>query len=169
MAAVDSAAVVGPADARECRVPVPSHAWRAARPDCRWTALLAAGAQRAAAGARAHRPCTQPHCCHPLAPHRCPAPAAAPAPQRRLLLITTVDIGGGASDRIEVHEGDAPEALAADFVARHGLPDGIVPALAAHLEDNIRDAAEAAAAAARSSAGGGAAAALRSKVRGHAA
>ncbi|KAI8463811.1 MAG: hypothetical protein J3K34DRAFT_135272 [Monoraphidium minutum] len=71
------------------------------------------------------------------------APEAAP-----LILITTVDIGEGRSDRIEVRYGDEPLELAAAFVERHGLPPSIIDALAQHLHDNLADVAAAAAAAA---------------------
>jgi hypothetical protein len=65
------------------------------------------------------------------------------AEEGRLILITTVDIGDGKSDKIEVRAGDDPLDLARDFVSRHGLPDAIVEALGQHLRDNLRDAAAA--------------------------
>ncbi|KAG2439667.1 hypothetical protein HYH02_010549 [Chlamydomonas schloesseri] len=68
--------------------------------------------------------------------------AAAPEPgAARVLLVTTVDIGGGASERIEVRQGEAAEDVARAFCSRHGLPDAIVGPLAAHLEENLKKAA----------------------------
>ncbi|KIZ00561.1 hypothetical protein MNEG_7400 [Monoraphidium neglectum] len=58
-----------------------------------------------------------------------------------LILITTVDIGEGRADRIEVREGDDPLDLARAFVQKHGLPAAITDALAQHLRDNLRDVA----------------------------
>jgi hypothetical protein len=55
----------------------------------------------------------------------------------RLLLVTTVDIGEGRSDRIEVRSCDDVEDVAAAFVAKHGLPTAIKSRLAAHLMDNL--------------------------------
>jgi hypothetical protein len=63
----------------------------------------------------------------------------SPRPQRAppLLLVTTVDIGEGRSDRIEVRQGDVPLQVAAAFVAKHALPPAVVPRLAMHLEENL--------------------------------
>lgn len=57
--------------------------------------------------------------------------------QRPLLLVTTVDIGEGKSDKIEVREGDEPMDVAQAFVVKHKLPQAIIPRLALHLEDNL--------------------------------
>lgn len=57
--------------------------------------------------------------------------------QQPLLLVTTVDIGEGRSDRIEVRLGDVPMDVAREFVIKHGLPPAIIPRLAVHLEDNL--------------------------------
>jgi hypothetical protein len=54
-----------------------------------------------------------------------------------LLLVTTVDIGDGKSDRIEVRQGDVPLEVANAFVTKHGLPTAVVPRLAMHLEENL--------------------------------
>lgn len=54
-----------------------------------------------------------------------------------LLLVTTVDIGDGKSDRIEVRQGDVPLEVANTFVTKHGLPTAVVPRLAMHLEENL--------------------------------
>lgn len=54
-----------------------------------------------------------------------------------LLLVTTVDIGEGKSDRIEVRRGDVPMEVAREFVVKHGLPPAIIPRLAVHLEENL--------------------------------
>lgn len=59
-----------------------------------------------------------------------------------LILITTVDIGEGKSDQIEVRQGDEPLDLARAFVVKHHLPSTIVEALAHHLHDNLREAAQ---------------------------
>ncbi|KXZ44639.1 hypothetical protein GPECTOR_64g133 [Gonium pectorale] len=59
----------------------------------------------------------------------------------RVLLVTTVDVGGGTSDRIEVRAGQNPEDVARAFCLRHNLPEGIVGPLAQHLEQNLRKAA----------------------------
>lgn len=54
-----------------------------------------------------------------------------------LLLVTTVDIGDGKADRIEVRQGDVPLEVANAFVSKHGLPTAVVPRLAMHLEENL--------------------------------
>ncbi|GLC61577.1 Glycosylphosphatidylinositol anchor attachment 1 protein [Pleodorina starrii] len=59
----------------------------------------------------------------------------------RVLLVTTVDVGGGTSERIEVRVGEVPEDVARAFCRRHNLPDAIAGPLAAHLEENLRKAA----------------------------
>jgi hypothetical protein len=71
-------------------------------------------------------------------------PGAEPIPEEgRLILITTVDIGEGNSDKIEVRAGDDPLDLAHAFVNKHALPEAVVEALAQHLHDNLRQAAAA--------------------------
>jgi hypothetical protein len=71
------------------------------------------------------------------------------AGRQPLLLVTTVDIGEGRSDRIEVRVGDVPMDVAREFVIKHGLPPAIIPRLAVHLEENLaKVAAQKAAAAA---------------------
>ena len=62
--------------------------------------------------------------------------AADPDP-RPTLLVTTVDIGGGRSARVELREGDHPVEAARAFCAAHGLPDSIVAPLAQHIWDNL--------------------------------
>lgn len=74
--------------------------------------------------------------------------------QQPVLLVTTVDIGGGKSDRIEVRRGDDPGDVARAFCSRHGLPPAIVAPLTGHLEDNLKKAAAAAAASAAGAAVG---------------
>jgi hypothetical protein len=56
---------------------------------------------------------------------------------RPLLLVTTVDIGAGRSDRLEIRRGDDPAEVAAAFAAKHNLPTAVIPRLAAHLRDNV--------------------------------
>jgi hypothetical protein len=58
---------------------------------------------------------------------------------RPTLLVTTVDIGGGAAARVEVRQGDDPADVARAFCARHGLPEAIVLPLAQHLEENLAE------------------------------
>ncbi|KAG2497694.1 hypothetical protein HYH03_004431 [Edaphochlamys debaryana] len=58
----------------------------------------------------------------------------------RVLLVTTVDIGGGLSERIEVRAGEDPIDVARLFCAKHGLPEAIIGPLAAHLDDNMKKA-----------------------------
>lgn len=62
---------------------------------------------------------------------------------RPLILVTTIDIAEGLSDDIEVRAGDEPRALAEAFIAKHGLPAGVVGALVDHLREHL-EAAEAA-------------------------
>ncbi|GBF98697.1 hypothetical protein Rsub_11411 [Raphidocelis subcapitata] len=78
------------------------------------------------------------------------SPLDSVAEEAALILVTTVDIGDGETDCIEVRQGDDPLELARAFVAKHTLPEGIVEALAQHLCDNLEEAAESA----RNSAGG---------------
>jgi hypothetical protein len=59
-----------------------------------------------------------------------------------LLLVTTVDIGDGQSDKIEVRQGDVPLDVAHAFVTKHSLPPAVVPRLATHLEENLLKVAE---------------------------
>ncbi|GBF97125.1 hypothetical protein Rsub_10136 [Raphidocelis subcapitata] len=81
-------------------------------------------------------------------------PVAEPIPEEgRLILITTVDIGEGNSDKIEVRAGDDPLDLARAFVHKHALPEAVVEALAQHLHENLRQAAAAQEAAWRRSGG----------------
>eukprot|EP00873_Tetraselmis_striata_P024111 jgi/Tetstr1/444375/TSEL_032265.t2 len=54
-----------------------------------------------------------------------------------VLLITTVDIGEGRSDRIEVRAGENTTDAARRFCAKHGLPDAVVEPLSRHLIDNL--------------------------------
>lgn len=61
------------------------------------------------------------------------------AEPRPALLVTTVDIGGGAAARVEVRQGDDPADVARAFCARHGLPEAIVMPLAQHLEENLAE------------------------------
>jgi hypothetical protein len=70
------------------------------------------------------------------------AAAAAAGEQPALILITTVDIGDGKSDLIEVRQGDEPMDLARAFVQKHSLPAAITEALAQHLRDNLREAGQ---------------------------
>ncbi len=53
-------------------------------------------------------------------------------------LITTVDIGEGRSERLEVRRGDDPAAVVRAFCGRHVLPDSVVGPLTQHVLDNLR-------------------------------
>lgn len=57
-----------------------------------------------------------------------------------MVLITTVDIGGGRSGKIEVRKGDEPQDAARAFCKMHGLPDSVVGPLTDHLLDHLRKA-----------------------------
>lgn len=54
-----------------------------------------------------------------------------------LLLVTTVELGGGRTGTVEVRAGDDPADIARAFCARHGLPDTVVAPLALHLKENL--------------------------------
>ena len=54
-----------------------------------------------------------------------------------MLLITTVDIGEGRSDKITVYAGDDTAVVAAAFVAKHGLPTAIQGPLEQHILENL--------------------------------
>ncbi|GAX82985.1 hypothetical protein CEUSTIGMA_g10412.t1 [Chlamydomonas eustigma] len=58
------------------------------------------------------------------------------------VLVTTVDIGGGKSDKIVIKRGDDPADLANAFCQRHKLPDGVLGPLTEHLLDNLRKASK---------------------------
>lgn len=60
--------------------------------------------------------------------------------ERPVILITTVDIGGGKSDKIEIKKGDDPAHAAQDFIDRHGLPATILGPLTQHILENLRKA-----------------------------
>lgn len=59
-----------------------------------------------------------------------------------IILVTTVDIGGGKSDKIEIRRGDDPADLARAFCDRHSLPEGVLGPLTEHLLDNLRKASK---------------------------
>lgn len=59
------------------------------------------------------------------------------AAARPVILVTTVDIGGGKSDKIEFRQGDDVEAVAREFIERHRLPPGIMSPLANHILENL--------------------------------
>ncbi len=58
------------------------------------------------------------------------------------VLVTTVDIGNGKSDRIEIRRGDDPADLALAFCQLHSLPEGVLGPLTEHLLDNLRKASK---------------------------
>ncbi|KAF5842487.1 hypothetical protein DUNSADRAFT_6731 [Dunaliella salina] len=62
------------------------------------------------------------------------------APQQELppvILITTVDIGGGKSDCIELRKGGDPTSAARTFCEKHSLPPHIIAPLTQHILDNL--------------------------------
>eukprot|EP00201_Polytomella_parva_P004719 CAMPEP_0175073044 /NCGR_PEP_ID=MMETSP0052_2-20121109/20299_1 /TAXON_ID=51329 ORGANISM="Polytomella parva, Strain SAG 63-3" /NCGR_SAMPLE_ID=MMETSP0052_2 /ASSEMBLY_ACC=CAM_ASM_000194 /LENGTH=814 /DNA_ID=CAMNT_0016340721 /DNA_START=84 /DNA_END=2525 /DNA_ORIENTATION=- len=59
-----------------------------------------------------------------------------------LLLVTTVDIGGGLSGKIELHRGDEPLDAAKAFCIKHNLPSTIVEPLTLHLIENLKKASK---------------------------
>ncbi|CAL5220772.1 g2838 [Coccomyxa viridis] len=56
----------------------------------------------------------------------------------RLLLVTTVDLGDGLTDKIELRAGDCPEEAAAAFCERNGLPETVIEPLRLHILENYR-------------------------------
>ncbi|EIE23420.1 hypothetical protein COCSUDRAFT_41669 [Coccomyxa subellipsoidea C-169] len=58
--------------------------------------------------------------------------------KRQLVLVTTVDIGGGLTDQIELYLGDRPEEIAAAFCKKNGLPDCVVQPLTEHICENYQ-------------------------------
>lgn len=63
-------------------------------------------------------------------------PAAKPT-KRPVVLITTVDIGGGKSDKIELRKGDEPADAAREFCTKHKLPPSIIGPLTQHILENM--------------------------------
>ncbi len=62
-------------------------------------------------------------------------PSGGPA-----VLLTTVDIGNGRSDKIEIRKGDDPAEVARAFCGKHGLPEAVLGPLTEHLLENLRKA-----------------------------
>eukprot|EP00983_Pelagomonas_calceolata_P038750 1136908-Pelagomonas_calceolata.AAC.4 len=54
-----------------------------------------------------------------------------------VILITTVDIGGGKSDCIELRKGGDPTSAARTFCEKHSLPPHIIAPLTQHILDNL--------------------------------
>jgi len=71
-----------------------------------------------------------------------PYKAGEKVDERPVVLITTVDIGNGKSDKIEIRKGDEPKDAALAFCNRHGLPTNIVGPLTQHILDNLRKASK---------------------------
>jgi hypothetical protein len=67
-------------------------------------------------------------------------PRSLPDNEKKIILLTTVDIGDGRSAKIEVREGEDPLVIAALFCQQNGLPDGIVGHLAVHILENLAQA-----------------------------
>ena len=66
--------------------------------------------------------------------------ASAGKDERPVILVTTVDIGGGKSDKIEFRRGDDPTDAAKAFCNKHGLPATIVGPLTHHILDHLKKA-----------------------------
>lgn len=62
---------------------------------------------------------------------------ASTVDERPVVLITTVDIGGGESDRIVMRRGDNAATAAREFVQRHGLSESVLDPLTKHMKDNL--------------------------------
>ncbi len=56
---------------------------------------------------------------------------------RAVLLITTVDIGGGQSEKIELRQGESPLDVARAFCQAHGISASVVAPLAEHITQNL--------------------------------
>eukprot|EP00955_Chlamydomonas_euryale_P102714 365441-Chlamydomonas_euryale.AAC.4 len=65
---------------------------------------------------------------------------ASPTKPPPTVLLTTVDIGGGRSDKIEIRKGDNPAEIARSFCERHSLPEAVLTPLTEHLLENLRKA-----------------------------
>lgn len=66
-----------------------------------------------------------------------PPPANTQDEQPPVILITTVDIGEGQNDTIELRKGGDPTSAARAFCEKHGLPPHIVAPLTQHILDNL--------------------------------
>jgi len=64
-------------------------------------------------------------------------PSSFPSPPTPLVLLTTVDVGGGRVESVTVSDGDDVEAAAEAFCAEHRLPEAVAAPLAAHLAENL--------------------------------
>lgn len=71
------------------------------------------------------------------------------SPPTPLVLLTTVDVGGGRVESVTVSDGDDVKAAAEAFCEEHSLPAAVVAPLAAHLAENLLAARRARAAARR--------------------
>ncbi|KAK9818631.1 hypothetical protein WJX74_005925 [Apatococcus lobatus] len=59
-------------------------------------------------------------------------------PERRTLLVTTVDIGDGRSDKVHLREGDSPLDAAKALCRRNGLPEEVVEPLRQHIQSHLQ-------------------------------
>ncbi|KAK9823252.1 hypothetical protein WJX72_001357 [[Myrmecia] bisecta] len=64
-----------------------------------------------------------------------PGPAALD--ERPMILVTTVDIGDGKTDKIQLRQGDSVEEAARAFCLKNGLQESIITPLARHIQDNL--------------------------------
>lgn len=58
---------------------------------------------------------------------------------RRVLLITTVDIGGGVFEQIEIMEEDDPLDVTMQFCEDHSLPGSVLELLTEHILQTLQD------------------------------
>ena len=57
-----------------------------------------------------------------------------------VVLVTTIDIGGGESQALELRRDTSPQRVARDFVNQHGLAEAVVGPLTAHLREHLAQA-----------------------------
>eukprot|EP00756_Hemistasia_phaeocysticola_P010610 Hpha_TRINITY_DN15032_c3_g1::TRINITY_DN15032_c3_g1_i1::g.124214::m.124214 len=65
-----------------------------------------------------------------------------PSPERSLVLLLTVDLGGGRNEVLSLRATDDPEGVAAAFVVQHGLPGAVTWPLAQRCRDSLQRATE---------------------------
>lgn len=59
--------------------------------------------------------------------------------ERPVILVTTVELGPGASGTITLFEGDDPQEVAAQFCSEHGLPSTVIEPLTLHILENLEN------------------------------
>ena len=63
------------------------------------------------------------------------SPPSTAAP---IVCVITIDLDGGVSDTLEIRADDAPPALAALFIAKHGLEPEMQGPLADHVQQHMQ-------------------------------